>query len=478
MKKILVAATAAVALATPALAFEVKWSGDFQNRFGYSTQADVAKTFFGEGFNNNYYNGIGNSDNPTGFMFSDFAVTGNNTPNFAKKESDSDFFGELKYRLTLTAADDEKKVNGTLGFEFGAIKFGQVGDSGAPFDGDKKQTLELRWAYTDFEVPFDPASRLYVGLMPVGYNKFLWSDNAAGVKWVSKRGNLGYSLGWFRDDNNAVGGSTKLQNDDAYAFDVTYTVPQGPKVNAFALYLEEGRENDKIAAPTTTDFMDQQIWYGVAAEGQVANFFYGGTFIYEDGKMSADSDDLPFIGGEDELDREAWLANLEVTVKLDKARVKLGYLYSTGDDDALDDKLENFSNIDAYMGGFGSVVVFDGITDDNTLTSAPYILDKGLNMVYLSADYDLNDKATVGASYLWINAAEDLDFGDETLDADKEIGNEVSARASYKITKNLTAAIEAGYLFIGDGLDKANEAMWAEGADDIFRSAANFRYMF
>jgi len=472
MKKILV--TAAVALATPAMAFDVQWSGDFNNRFMYSTQADVAKNFFGEGYANNYYNGLLNSDDSTGFLL---GADPAKFPNFAKKKNDSDFFGEVKYRMQLKATDDDKKVNGVIGFEFGGAKFGD--NSKLDFAGDKN-IFELRHAYVDFEVPFDPATRLSVGLQPVGYNKFLWSDNAAGVKWTSKRGALGYSLGWFRDDvdNNGNGGSTKLNNDDAYAVDVTYTVEGGPKVNAFALYLEEGHESDKIAP--ATQFMDQQIWYGLAAEGQVANFFYGGTFIWEDGKMNANgnSPGQVFLGGEDELDREAWLLNLEGTVKLDKARVKLGYLYSTGDDDPLDDKLENFSNIDAYMGGFGSVVVFDSFADDNTLATAPYILDKGLNMAYLGADFDLNDKASVGASYLWINTAEDFDLGGLVTSADKEIGNEVSVRASYKVTKNLTAGIEAGYLFVGDGLDNYNKEAFGESADDIFRSDASIRLKF
>jgi len=494
MKKILVAATAAVALATPAMAFDVQWSGDFNNRFMYSNQADVAKNFFGEGYANNYISGILNSDQagstttvsgvsipnagagtifgaidiPTGTLIS------SRLPNFAKKKYDSDFFGEVKYRMQLKATDDDKKVNGVIGFEFGGAKYGD--NSKLDFAGDKN-IFELRHAYVDFEVPFDPATRLSVGLQPVGYNKFLWSDNAAGVKWTSKRGALGYSLGWFRDDvdNNGNGGSTKLNNDDAYAIDVTYAIEGGPKLNAFVLYLEEGNENLKFdtdpgtAGVQAIEFMDQQLWYGLAAEGQAANFFYGGTFIYEDGELKFDDENL---------DRKAWLLNLEGTVKLDKARVKLGYLYSTGDDDPLDDKAENFSNIDAYMGGFGSVVVFDSYADDNTLATAPYILDKGLNMVYLGADVDLNDKASVGASYLWINTAEDFDLGGLVTSADKEIGNEVSVRASYKVTKNLTAGIEAGYLFVGDGLDNYNKAAFGESADDIFRSDASIRLKF
>ena len=73
------------------------------------------------------------------------------SPTPRKGSNDSDFFGELKYRMDMTVSDDEKKVKGVVGFEFGSSKFG---GSGADFGGDDN-VFELRWAYTDLELPFD-----------------------------------------------------------------------------------------------------------------------------------------------------------------------------------------------------------------------------------------------------------------------------------------------------------------------------------
>jgi hypothetical protein len=457
MKKILVAATAAVALATPALAFEVKWSGDLNNRFSYSTQADLSRNTALSGEGNNFVNVT--------------TVPGIDTK---KNSEDSDFFGDIKYRLTVTGTDDDKKAKGVVGFEFGSKKFGERNN--LDFGGDDN-IFEFRWGYVDFEVPFDPASHLVVGLQPVGYNKFLWSDNAAGVKWVSKRGPLGYSLGWFRDDVSTgtganaagTGGGVKLQNDDAYALDVTYTIEGGPKLNAFGIYLEEGQET--IAG--TTDTMDKQLWLGLAGEGQAGALFYGFTGIYLTGELNT-SGPTTFASGDTSLDREAFLANAEVTYKFEKARLKAGWLYTTGDDDATDDDVENFANIDAYMGGFGSVVIFDSYADDNTLVTAPFIQDKGLNMPYVALDYDLNDKASVGASALYVLTAEEVD-ADGDGDENDDIGVEVAARASYKVTKNLTAGIEAGYLIGGDAWDEL--ASDGDG-DDVFRTDASIRFIF
>jgi hypothetical protein len=110
------------------------------------------------------------------------------------------------------------------------------------------------------------------------------------------------------------------------------------------------------------------------------------------------------------------------------------------------------------------------------LTAAPYIQDKGLNMPYLSVDYDLNDKASVGASYLWVNAAADIDgTSDADFKGDKEIGHEFTARAGYKITKNLSTDITAGYLVGGDAWDEL--ASDGDG-DDVFRTDARIRFTF
>jgi len=121
------------------------------------------------------------------------------------------------------------------------------------------------------------------------------------------------------------------------------------------------------------------------------------------------------------------------------------------------------------------VVIFDSYADDNTTVTSPYILDKGLNTIYLHGDYDLNDKASVGLGYLWINTAEDLDGSDADTSGEKDLGHEIVARASYTIAKGLTAGIAAGYFIGGDAWDEL--ASDGDG-DDVFRTDASIRYKF
>ncbi len=454
--KFVMAGFLALALAAPAFAAEVKISGDFNNRFGYSSD----------------WNTIAKSSDTTDYLnvLGVIVPNGANTTN--KQDDDSDFFGEAKYRLHFTASDDEKKVKGVAGFEFGGRTYGSTQ---MDFGGDDRDFLEVQYLYTDIEVPFDTASRFTMGLQPVGYNKFVWSDNAAGLKYSSKRGFLGYSLGWFRNDSSSVGSATKDDNDDVYAADMTFTFAPTGKVNIFALYKEDGRYNSDLGVAGGIGGMNKEYWTGAALDAQIQNFFFGGTLVYLFGEV-ADFGKTAVIPGRD-LDREAWLANAEMTLKVDKARFKLGYLFASGDDDALDSELNNYDAIDVYMGGFGSVVVFDSLADDNTLVASPYYLDKGLSMPYLAADFDITEKTSVGASYLYIMTAEKLDIARPSgISGDDEIGHEFAVRASHTIAKGLTAGVEVGYLLGGDLWD--NYAPDDEDSDNVLRADASIRFKF
>ncbi len=460
--RILLAGLMVLAMTSPALAFNVTWSGDFENRFMFSTQADLARysVLSYEGWIHDYINVQEvNLQNPAA--------------DTEELDGDSDFFVEVKYKLTAVGADDTGKVKGVLGFEFGGTKYGQEpsaeGIKGLDFAGDDNN-FELRHAYTDFEAPFDPASRIRLGLQPAVYNKFVWIDNAPGIKYNSTRGNLNYSIGWFRDNvtNSGLGGDARATNDDVFAADVNYKLADGTKLNAFGIYYQDDNETwgARSGVPSVDD---TKIWVGTAVSGQFGRFFYGGTAIYEFGEIEAEGG-VDFPGG-DTLDRSAFLVNLEGTYKFNGLSLRGGWLYTTGDDNATDGDVENFSSLDPYMGWYNSTVVFDSYANDNSLVTTPYIQDKGLNLAYLVADYAVNERTKVGGSYLWINSAEDF----SNAGGDKDLGNEFNVFASYLVTKNLSAGIQAGYLVGGDAWNSLAES---GNGDDVFRTDANIRLRF
>jgi len=455
--KIALAALTATAVAAPAMALNIEWHGDLNNRFSYSTQADTSVRTSKD---SEKYVSLG------GQLYSLGAI---NLPDTKKNSKDSDFFGEIKYRMSLNVSDDDKKVKGVVGFEFGSAKFGE--SERMPFGGDQN-IFELMWAYTDIELPFDPASRLIVGLQPVGYNPLLWSDNAGGVKWVRKDGPWAYSLGWFRDDvakGKGTGGDKKTEYDNAYAGDLTYTFSNGNSLNTFVVYLESRNETlvDDIkqggtilsSGPSITNVQDQQVWLGLSGKGKWQGINGQFTGMYLTGELKA---------LDQKFDREAYLFHGQLDYKLNNTTFTLGGLYASGDKNDNDGKLKNFDVIDISTSMIGSVIIFDNFADDNSLSQAPYLFDKGYALLYAGARHDLTEKAWLWGRYLWHNTA-------EKLAGEDEVGHEFVVGAGYQIMKGLTAEINAGYLLAGD----LWKSLGTDGdGDDVFRTDARIRFVF
>jgi len=459
--KIVLAIFIALAMATPALALNVEWHGDLNNRASYSTQGDMSTRLSSD--SKSYYSIDGESNTLAGLPDD---VTSD------KKSGDADFFAEIKYRTHLVVSDDENKVKGVIGLEIGSEKFG----TGAAINGgDQTGQLELRWAYTDIELPFDAASRVSVGLQPVGYNMLLWSDNAAGVKWTRAEGAWKYTLGWWRSEwdtadfangkTGTTGGSG--ENGDLYAADATYKFDTGA-INGFMIYRDKGEnaglgavDADGVGAVNVT--RDDSYWLGLSGSNAWGDLSVMATGIYLGGTVKTDS-------ATDELDREAFLMHVQGDYKMDKYTFTLGGLYASGDDDANDDKLENFDHIDMSTAVLGSVVIFDNYCDDNSPSQAFYLFDQGYKIIYAGAKYAVNAKTNVWAKYFWHNTAEDELLGDDA------VGHEFVVGTSYQIMKGLKAEINAGYLVAGDALDAL--ATEGEDADDIFRTDARLKFSF
>lgn len=456
-------------MATTSFAFNVEWHGDLNHRFMYSTQADV-NIGYDDLFN---YINIRDARQVEGssHMRSGLVDT-------KKSKKDSDYFGELKYRLWVDASDDQKRIRGVIGVEIGGNDFGA---KDADFGGDQKGDLEFRWGYIDMEVPYMENSRLSVGLQPVGYNYWVWGDNAAGVKWTTSMENLTYTFGWYRDDeqNDGMGGDDRSFNDNVFATDATYTFDNGNNLNAFFIYLDSGDETNEnnFGEGSVGDLFgddhvltgvdEVQYWIGLGGNGQWDNLSARFTLVYEGGELETSNGQV-FNGNEDELDRQAYMAHLEGTANYDKWTYKLGWFYASGDDNPEDDKVENFNSIDTWCDDFGSIIIYDGLADDNSFSFAPYILDRGNNTAYLHIDYAVTEKLTVGGRYIWLNTAEDMW-------KESDLGHEFGFDTSYKIMDGVKAALKIHYLVGGDAWDE----LASDGnGDDVFRTDFNIRYKF
>jgi hypothetical protein len=109
------------------------------------------------------------------------------------------------------------------------------------------------------------------------------------------------------------------------------------------------------------------------------------------------------------------------------------------------------------------------------------MLDKGFVMNKLALDYQWTEKLKVGTAAMYMLTAEDFEYIDDNGNNrnEDEIGVEINAYVKYMLFKNVECALNAGYLFTGDGMDFF-EVDERDGNSDenIFVSSARIRYKF
>ena len=229
--KILFIALMALAVAAPAMAATVTVHGDLDNRFElYTNQA--------RWFDND------SGNNP--ILFND------DTP---------DSFGAIKYRSWAEMATNDGAVKGVIGLEIGATRFGSAGGGG--FSGDGKN-FEVRWAYTDFQLPsMDTTGRFRIGLFTNVVNKHFWAETAMGVKFYTDNWYVAWLRGVDRETtgDSATGQTESWHDGDLDSFIVRYDLKAEPvKAGFWAVYFLGDNGDDFVPA---SDFDDPFFGYEV-----------------------------------------------------------------------------------------------------------------------------------------------------------------------------------------------------------------------
>ena len=467
---------AALALALPAMAADVKIKGDFNNRFMVYTDhndwLDGEKGGLGDG-------------------------TSNET------------WGEAKYRMWFDASTNDGKVKGVWAFEIGALEYGkgkasdgEGASTGGGYSGDTIN-VETRWLYTDFQLPWCQNSfRVRMGLQPLKVNSFYWAETIMGVKAYGSVNSVDWEVAWLRP----VRDETKDDDDDVEDMDafygrVNFKPAAGLKMGVFAVY-HTGDSDSSFSGDYITsqnyelknlgNKYDTQIFtIGTDGSWSKDNYFAKWDFIYETGSIDDamfanhyeffngmggyySDNDGNVVSDDTDLDLDAYLLHVDLGFKMDAWKFTYTFWYASGDDDAGDDDLEGFMAVD--IDRMDNICIFEGgFTDDDYFTEKDYLLDKGFIMNKLAADYKANKKLTMGASIMYMMTAEDIEYDGES---DDKIGFEVDGYVKYKIYDNLEFAINAGYLFADDAMDFFEEEMDGNSDEDIFISTARIRYKF
>ena len=454
--------------ATPQAA-EVAFHGDLNHRFQYTNRAD--------------------------FLTGD---SSSNRPEINNGEVDENF-GEIKYRLWVEAATNDNNVKGIVATEIGGLRFGET--SKAQFSGDRIQ-FEVRWAYTDFQLPFaDRKARFKVGLQPFKVNQFLWQETAAGVAFDSTIGKtLGYTLAWMRGNEiDKTGSATPSVDDrsdvDALLARVDCDPGDSIKGGAFLLYqfYDADGPNFGNGALDSRDYQIKalgtdngiDLWsLGVDGNANFNPIFINWDLIYQMGEIedTAFTDFASGTGSSGDFDVNAYFIHFDVGAKINKWTFKYTFWYASGDDNPADDDFDAFISTDVDIDH--SIALFEGnYADDNYFTERPYIADKGFIMNRIGVDYQATPKFSFGGALLYMMLAEDFTYTAAATGAsvsEDELGWEIDAYAKYMLYPNVELAWNIGYLDAGDALDAYEVAAIQDGGADenIFITSARVRYKF
>ena len=506
-------------MAFPAYAVDFKIHADINNRFEVTnnTEAIVTQDFTGSK-NNDFsislgdgreYESLkffapgqkgflGNTNDDSGEKYYYYDKNGNLKQGKGDENNDH-AWGETKARLRFEFTTDDNMAKGVWAMEVGNVKFGTPGSvgkgKGGSLSGDGVNT-ETRFLYVDFQNPLIAhSSRLRLGLQPIGLNKWLWTETAMGVRYFGSTPMLDYEAAWVRAEENFT---NELEDDDAFFAKITYKPKWEDlslKLGLFFCMLSQGNDTSTVYSihdmntpetaqlPTqnqnskmSVSYDEDDYYVGLDGGMQWRSFFANWDFIYQWGDIDFD-ENVVEKGTDDSLDRSAYFIHTDLGYHwTPKFTTTFTFWYASGDDDPDDGDADNYDNIDTDVPG--DVVIFEEqVTDDNSWTDAPYLLDKGFIMFRLKANYQVTKKWSIAPAVAYMLLAED------TYNGDDDVGWEMMLFSKYNIWKNLNFNFAAGYLVAGDAMDAwardANISNDYDGdADDQWRVTAGIRFKF
>jgi len=250
---------------------------------------------------------------------------------------------------------------------------------------------------------------------------------------------------------------------------------EGTKLGLFALW--ETSDGNNVTDPATLakyyaktfGGYDLDIYtFGIDGSMKSGDFFAKWDLMYQTGD---------FI---EEYDFGGYFVHLDAGVKMGKGKLTGTFWYASGDDDSTDGDLDAFISTDVDINSQYSVVMFEGLADDDYFSETPYLMDKGLMLARIGYDYQVNDKLKVGGAALYLMTAEDIEYTDNNGAAQSEdtIGIEFDVYASYKLFSTTEAAIQFGYLAADDAMDFYEQDCDGSSDEDVFVISSRIRYKF
>lgn len=378
-----------------------------------------------------------------------------------RKDAPTNTLFEQRARLQYIAkaSDDLKLVTQfEIDSTWGDAAYSNGRGTGGAMGADTVN-LETKNIYLDYNCPLTGAN-VKVGIQPVSdaYKGVLFNDDLAGIFAAKKFGAVTGTAGFSRLYDKAGTNPNGKQNMDIYLLDGKFAVSKDLTVGG-SYYLVRDDTNYNTA--------DMHM-FGVNAAAKFGIVSGDAFLAYQVG------DELNAAAGRD---LSALAAQVAVKVNLDRAgTVRANVLYLSGNDGKDTTKTNEWQSLTS---GSALTSASNNYYDSKMmlLVRNAYNMDSDKALVYnlsnltlLTLGYDakITDKlgASVNLGYAILNEKGTL--------SSSSIGTELNAQVDYKLFANLTASLQAAYVFIGDGAAKGT----GKGADDPYLTALMLNYTF
>ncbi|MCH7768557.1 MAG: hypothetical protein IH828_06425 [Nitrospinae bacterium] len=383
--------------------------------------------------------------------------------------------------------------------------------------GDQEQVnIQIERAWADIKI-YDTPVRVKLGaplwdqLDPF---RLIWSDDDMGIKVYATHGNISWAFWWLKENesNNAgISGHEAGRDGDQDYYLARVDLDFGSfQVSPIFGYVRNrtavkdarwGRGvNGDFSNDTTVMVADENIYYpGVIAKGTFGPVSFIGEFAAALGEIGDDSS----VDSQREQDVSAFMAAVDIGVKLGAWTPHFGIIWMSGDDNPLDDDAEAWAPIasdNENLLGTRGIIMDDSIgvleisddaltADGVSPTSRQFFTQPGiiavfaglkgrptkkiktdLNLVYFQWDSEKQfeyrdgivttvncDGSADCPNTTFTNAVADSSGLVTTID--DEVGWELNGQVTYTYNKHVTLTMAAAVFWPGDGAEQVAQCI-------------------
>jgi hypothetical protein len=340
-------------------------------------------------------------------------------------------------------------------------------NSGAALDTDAVN-IETKWVHLDFNIP-STTTNVKVGTQAIkdSIKGILFDMDAGGIFTASKFGNAMLNVGYFRGYEQIgttafAAGKRGVNNLDIAILEGKYNVSKDLAIGADYYGYFDYRQNNRTMMDHTLALSADAKAGPVTLSGFVAGQF--GSI--EDRTGATPTQDLT-----------GFAANLAAKVAAGPGTIRAAALYTSGDNrnGANASKNHAWMSVQQDINGATPLTVSgqlntynesgmmllnrnaaaEGTTSDLTIAATTNNKNQGLTGFFVGYDATITPKLLASAN-LGValtsekNSARPINKHTGGLNSDKLLGTEINAEIGYKVYDNLTASVQAAYVFLGD----------------------------